>query len=77
MCSLKDFGTFNHQTYIRKYLKPVLKPQIAKSIIDTIMTPVILYRILPPKMKNINPIMNPSTPIIEPNAIRNSIPSLT
>jgi hypothetical protein len=59
---------------ILKYFIPVENPQIARRINETVMTPIILPRILLlPQRKNMNPIINPNNPIIEPNAMRNSI----
>ncbi|MHA2429398.1 MAG: hypothetical protein ACXACC_00055 [Promethearchaeota archaeon] len=59
-----------------KYCNPVSNPQITKRTIETSTTPSILYRRRdPPQIKNIIPITRPNKPIIDPNAIKNSIPA--
>ena len=63
---------------MRKYLVPVCSPHTPISIIEVIIKPSILNRTRgPPKMKIIRPTINPSSPKIDPKAIRNSIPLKT
>ena len=50
-------------------------PHTAKSTRDATITPIILFRYrLPPHIRRIIPIKNPNKPIIEPSAIKYSIP---
>ena len=63
---------------ILKYFMPVLGPQTPNNIKETIITPVMWYRIrLDPQTIKMRPTNSPNKPTIDPTAIKNSTPSKT